>query len=145
MDSDKYNRHQTMYADPDVPLSAKWRQAVEFYRQDLADGFVRINHELMILSYTNSEIREQVHARVNRWQALLLEVAEEHFPRLGIDLPREMTINALVNFWWGMEARQFAGFGEEHGQFFETLDTVGDWLEERERKVAAGEVKPIKI
>ena len=38
----KFARQDAMYAATDESLSAKWRRAVDFYRQDLADGFVRL-------------------------------------------------------------------------------------------------------
>ncbi len=143
MDKPRFNRQRAMYDEPGVPLSAKWRQAVEFYRQDLADGFVRINHELIILGYKDERIAKRTRDRVAAWVDLLNEVAEEYFPQLGINLPPWLVVDALNKFWFGMDGFQFAGFTDDLFQVFETLDLVGDWLEERERQVERGEVKPV--
>jgi AcrR family transcriptional regulator len=136
LDSGKLARQRTMYAGADAPLSAKWRQAVAFYRQDLADGFVRINHELYASGYANPEMAAQARARLGRWRTLLEEVAVEALPLLRIDLPPTLVASAVVSFWIGMEVQHLDGTTEEEGNFFAVLDFIGDWLEERERAVA---------
>jgi AcrR family transcriptional regulator len=139
LEPNKYSRQWQMYAEPDLPLSAKWRAAVHFYRDDLADGWIRITQELYALAHTDPEIAETLRAIQRRWVALLSEVAGDALPRLGIEVPPALVVNALVSFWDGTSARILIGETEENGRFFATLDAIGDWLEERERLVAAGE------
>jgi AcrR family transcriptional regulator len=131
-DRTKLARQREMYADPALSLSQKWRQAVSFYREDLADGYVRMLQELVAVGYGNPAIAEQVRERMNGWRRLLEEVAAQHLPGLGIALPPRLVANAVVDFWLGMEALHLCGTGEDEGAFFETLDFVGDWLEARE-------------
>jgi len=132
IDTGKLARQRDLYDDPAPPLSAKWRQAVAFYRQDLADGYVRTLHELYALGYANPEIAARIQGRLNNWRALLEEVARRYLPDLGITLPPELMASAVTSFWLGMEMQHLAGASEEEGRFFATLNAIGDWLEARE-------------
>ena len=136
LDAGKYARQRTMYAEPGVPLSAKWRAAVAFYRQDLADNFVRVNTELHVLGFTNPEVAERARARLDRWRQLLEDVAAEHLPALGIDTPPELVANVVVSVWLGMDLQLLSGVREDEGRFFAMLEYVGDWLEDRECQIA---------
>jgi AcrR family transcriptional regulator len=137
LDTGKLARQRAMYADPTAPLSAQWRQAVAFYRQDLADGYVRTLHELYALGYTNPEIAARIQGRLNNWRALLEEVARRALPALGITLPPELVASAAASFWLGMEIQHLAGASEDEGHFFAVLDAIGNWLEGREAEVRA--------
>ncbi len=134
LESGKYSRQWDMYHDSDAPLSRKWRQAVEFYRQDIADGYVRISQELYAIGYSDPAVAQRMTARVERWQALLEEVARDYLPALGIRLPPEHVASAVASFWLGMNLRVTDGESEEDGHFFAILDFIGDWIEERERQ-----------
>ncbi len=136
LDREKVARQRQMYEDPDTPLSCKWRTAVAFYRDDLADGYARVMQELYTQGYADPAVGERVRARMNGWRALLREVAQRYLPGLGIDLPPERIASVVVTFWLGMEVQHLAGAGEEDGEFFAILDFVGDWLEAREREAA---------
>jgi AcrR family transcriptional regulator len=138
LDAVKLDRQRAMYAEQHLPLSAKWRRAVEFYRQDLSDGFIRINHELYMLGYADPAMAEQARARLGRWRALLEEIAAEALPALGIDLPPALVASAVVSFWTGMEVQHLDGTPEAEGHLFAILDFVGDWLELREQLLATG-------
>lgn len=136
LDRDKVARQRRMYADPDTPLSCKWRQAVAYYRDDLADGYVRVMQELYTQGYADPAVAERVRARMHGWRALLQEVAERYLPDLGIGTPPAQVASVVVSFWLGMEVQHLAGSGEEDGAFFAILDSIGDWLEARELAVA---------
>lgn len=133
-DRTKLNRQRRMYGDSGLSLSQKWRQAVEFYREDLADGYVRMLQELVTLGYGNPAIAAQVRERMNAWRTLLEDVCEQHLPGLDIALPPRLAANAVVDFWLGMETLHLSGTSEADGAFFETLEFIGDWLEARERR-----------
>jgi AcrR family transcriptional regulator len=136
LEREKFARQDAMYTAVDEPLSVKWRRAVDFYRQDLADGFVRLQHELNVQGYHDPVIAERARERIATWSALLREVAEHYFPQLGIDLPLELVVSALFSFWYGMEAQHLIGMTEQDGHFFEILGRVGDWLEAHEVRSA---------
>lgn len=134
LDRGKYARQSTMYHEPYVPLSQKWRQAVEFYRQDLADGFVRVNRELQHIATTDPAIAESIVARQQRWVALLEEVAESYLPPLNIQVSPAYVASVITSFWQGMDTRLLLGYWTEEDRIFEVLDFIGDWLEARERE-----------
>ncbi len=138
LESGKYGRQWSMYHEADVPLSRKWRQAVNFYRDDLDDGFVRMTQELFALGSVNASVADRNRDHLNRWRSLLMEVAKAYFPDLGITVSPELIASAIVSFWIGISAQILAGAAEQDGHFFEVLDFVGDWLEERERRMASG-------
>lgn len=133
LERQRYERQTEMYGNPDEPLSAKWRRAVEFYRQDLADGFVRVNHELLIQGFANPELAARARERILTWNELLTEVADRYLPELGLNLPRSLVIPAFAAFWYGMEEQHLIGISEDNAPFFEILQRFGDWLEEREQ------------
>ena len=136
LDKEKLSRQRRMYAEPDSPLSGKWRQAVTFYRQDLADGYVRVMQELYTQGYADPAVAERVRARMNGWRSLLREVAVRYLPELGIGTPPDQVASVVVSFWLGMEVQHLAGSGEDDGAFFAILDSIGDWLEAREQEAA---------
>lgn len=137
LERDKYARQSAMYEDPATSLSAKWRQAVAYYRQDLADGYVRMIHEQYALGHISPEIAALVQGKIASWQALIEEAVRRYLPALGITASPEMVASAVASFWLGMEVQHLAGASEQTGHYFAILDAVGDWLEAREAEVAA--------
>jgi len=138
LDDERVARQRTMYAVPADRLSTKWRNAVEFYRSDLAAGYVRVLQELTAYGYSNARVRRRVRERMRVWRSLLETVAAEGLPPLGLDLPPAYVASAVVSFWLGMESQHLLGATESEGHFFAMLDRVGDLLEARERSRAGG-------
>lgn len=137
LEREKYARQRAMYENRDTPLSTKWRQAIAYYRQDLADGYVRIVHEQYALGQTAPEIGAQVQEKMTAWQSLIEEAARRYLPALGVTVPPEIVASTVVSFWLGMEVQHLAGASEQEGHFFAILDAIGDWLEACEAKAAA--------
>jgi AcrR family transcriptional regulator len=133
LETEKFARQWAMYAEPGVPLSQKWRQAVQFFRDDLDDGFVPIQHEMQIAARRNPEVARFLEDMTGRWESLLVKVAAEMLPPLQIHLPPEDVVASLINFWMGMRHRVVDGGPEEEEQSFRFLNYIGDWLEDRER------------
>jgi AcrR family transcriptional regulator len=134
LDAERVARQRALYADSARTLSAKWRRAVEFYRVDLAEGYVRILQELTAHAYSNERVRARLQVHTRTWRGVLVEAARTHLPALGIDLDPDMAANAVGTFWLGMETQHLTGTTEEEGNFFATLDRVGEWIEQRERR-----------
>lgn len=133
LDRRKVERQRGMYTEREATLSAKWREAVAFYRRDLADGYVRILQELTALGYSDPVIAAKVRERRAEWRALIRDVVAEHASDLGIAAPPNFIADAIVSFWFGMETEHLAGFTEDDVPFFQMLDFVGDWIAEREQ------------
>lgn len=134
LERQRFERQSGMYEEPGEPLSVKWRRAIDFYRQDLADGFVRIHHELLVQGFSDPQLGERARERIRNWNAMLTEVAEEHESVLGLKLPPGVLITAFAAFWYGMEQQHLIGMTEEETPFFELLDAIGNWIEEQERQ-----------
>jgi len=132
LEQQRFERQAGMLADPDESLSAKWQRAVDFYRQDLDEGFVRIHHELLIQGIANPALAERTKSRIRAWNRLLAEVAEQHEQGLGMDMPLPMLVSAFAAFWYGMEQQHLIGLTEEEAPYFEILQQIGDWIESRE-------------
>lgn len=134
LESERFARQQALYAEDDEPLSAKWRRAVGYYRQDLEDGFVRVHHELQARGYADEELAARGRRRVVSWAELLADVCRRYLPPLDVDLPPDQLAFAFSAFWYGMEQLHLTGVTEDEAPFFAMLDAFGDWLEERERR-----------
>lgn len=132
LEREAYERQQAMYSNPTEPLSDQWRRAVEFYRQDLEHGFVRIHHELLARGYANPELAERARQRIIAWYELLHQVAMQHLTKMGITLPPHAVAAMLAAFWYGMEQQHLIGIREQEVPYFEILETIGDWIAHHE-------------
>lgn len=140
LERQRFARQTALYADESEPFSAKWRQAVDFYRSDLVDGFVRVHHELLAQGFADDELAERARQRINNWTALLAEAAERYLPELGIDAPASRLAPAISAFWYGMEQQHLIGVSEQEAPFFALLDMIGDWLETLEARADGNRV-----
>lgn len=134
LDADRVARQRALYANPAQTLSEKWRRAVEFYRADLADGYVRVLQELTAHAYSNERVRARLQEHTRVWRGVVVDAAVAHLPALGTDLDPVMVGNAVGTFWLGMETQHLTGITEQEGMFFATLDRIGKWIEQRERR-----------
>jgi AcrR family transcriptional regulator len=126
MNSELLERQHRMYGLEEMSLSEKWRQALDFYREDLASGYVRILLELCAHGYSNPEVAKAARATIAGWRNLLTGVAAEAIQRLGIkDVRPEVVSAMLVSFWYGMELQHLLEVPEEDGHLWETLDAIG--------------------
>ena len=139
LERERFERQAGMYDDPDESLSTKWRRAVEFYQNDLEEGFVRIHHELLVQGFSNPALAERAKERIQTWNELLKEVAEEHLPDLGLNVSTTVLVPAFTAFWYGMEQQHLIGMDEADAPFFEILQQFGDWLEYQEKQRAGND------
>jgi AcrR family transcriptional regulator len=75
MDAELLARQRAMYDRPDTTLAEKWRQAVDFYHQDLDSGYIRALMELTAYGYSNPEMASRVRQLISRWRDLIAQVA----------------------------------------------------------------------
>ncbi len=138
LERDRRQRQLALYADDGRTLSEKWRRAVEYYKQDLAEGFVRVHHELQAQGYGDDRLAEPARRRATSWFELLAEAAERYLPPLGVQAAPRDVVMALGAFWYGMEQHHLIGVPEADLPYFDLLERIGDWLEEREAERARG-------
>lgn len=122
-------RQARMYGAP-ASASDKWRQACDYYEQDLESGFVRLLMELMGASFNDAELRREFMPRLMAWHGLVGDAVREVMARTGLELP--VSANAItawiVCFWTGMEACMTLGITEGQGHHREALDAMATLL-----------------
>src|SRR5512133_2608055 len=128
-------RQARMY-DADAPASEKWRQACDFYEEDLASGFVRLLMELMGASFHDEALRREFVPRALAWHKLIESGVEDFIESSGLDLPvSARAITAWIGwFWTGMEASMALGIPEEQGHQKEALEAVATLLRQAEAR-----------
>jgi AcrR family transcriptional regulator len=130
---------QTRMYRADAPLSAKWKQACDFYEEDLASGFVRLLMELMGASFHDEQLRREFTPRLLAWKQLVQDATEQFVAEAGLDLPvSARAIAAWVTwFWFGMEASMTLGIPESQGNQREALAAITALIERAELAAAA--------
>ena len=140
---DLLDRQREMYARYDLSLAQKWRQAIVFYRQDLASGYVRSLMELAGQGFANPRLGSAVRELMRGWRDLLTAVAAEALPRFGIkDIAPAAVASAVVTYWYGMELQHMLEVPEEEGGLWQTAETLGRLIERLElggRHIQPGE------
>lgn len=128
-------RQTRMYGDT-ASAGEKWRQACDFYEEDLASGFVRLLMELMGASFSDEALRQEFLPRLLAWHQLIEDAVAEFIETSGLELPvSSRAISAWIRwFWTGMEASMTLGITEEQGHQREALEAVAVLL----RSVDAG-------
>jgi AcrR family transcriptional regulator len=130
-------RQARMYA-AEAPASDKWRQACEFYEEDLASGYVKLLLELMGASFHDLGLRREFIPRLLGWQKLIEEAVDGFVAEHRLDLPVSgRAVAAWITwFWMGMESSMALGIGEEQGHQREALAAMATLL----KRVEAGAV-----
>lgn len=126
-------RQAGMYAAP-TPASQKWRQAREFYEEDLNSGFVKLLMELMAASFHDEVLRAEFTPRLLAWQKLIEGAVDEFLAGSGLKLPVSgRAISAWITwFWIGMEASMALGIPEKQGHQHEALEALALLLRQAE-------------
>ena len=129
MNAELLDRQRGMYAREDMTLAEKWQLAVDFYRVDLASGYVRTLLELTAHGYSNPIVAAQVRSLFNGWRRLLTEVAASALKELEIDEVSAADVVAVIAaYWWGMEVQHLLGTPEEEGHLWATTEKIGRLL-----------------
>ena len=135
LNAELLDRQRRLYVRPDTSLAEKWAQAVDYYRQDLNSGFVRILLELAAHGYANAAMAEHVRAAMRGWQDLIHHAVADTLQRYGIAAigADEMT-SMVVSFWYGTELRHLLGVPEAEGHLWRTLETLGALIHRLEQR-----------
>jgi AcrR family transcriptional regulator len=138
-------RQSRMYAAPGG-FAEKWRRAREFYKSDLASGFVRLQAELWAASLSNAGLREKFIPRIQAWKMIVSEAVLDALATLrgdGMKLPRpfgaEVIATWISQFWIGMEFADLLGEKKELAANRAALDAVEALLEQIDARVRKAE------
>ena len=126
-------RQSGMYAQPST-ASQKWRQACDFYQEDLDSGFVKLLMELMAGSFHDEALRREFTPRLLAWQKLVEGGVDEFIAKNKLKLPvPARAISAWITwFWTGMEASMALGIPEHEGHQHEALEAMALLLRQLE-------------
>jgi len=123
-------RQRALYADPDVPFLAKWRQAMRYMVGDDVE-YEKIWLELQALAWNHPELAEPV-TRVNEeWRAVLTEAFTEPHKRYGIEMPLDALVSLVMTFNEGIILERAQGITTGHRELLAWID---GWLEELDGK-----------
>jgi AcrR family transcriptional regulator len=127
-------RQHRLYRSPGS-FARKWAAAREFYRDDLASGFVRMQAELWGASLANPQLRDKFLPRILAWKQVVLEGVTEALAVLkgcGVKLPfsAEVIATWISEFWLGMEFADLLGAPEDKLSHRAALDAMHKLLEE---------------
>lgn len=129
-------RQHRMYREPGG-FAEKWAAAREFYKGDLASGFVRVQAELWAASLSNAGLREKFLPRVIAWKQVVREGVDEALAVLkacGVRLPAPFTADVIATwiseFWLGMEFADLLGAPEDKMPHRAALDGMQKLLED---------------
>ena len=136
-------RQARMY-DDSASASEKWRQACDFYEEDLRSGFVKLLMELMGASFHDEELRREFTPRMLAWHRLVEAAVADFLGESGLKLPvSPRAISAWIGwFWMGMEASMALDIPEEQGHQREALQAVATLLRHAERPHASRKASP---
>lgn len=107
-------RQEMMYGQ-EMPLWKRWEQACDFLEDDLESGYVRVLQEMTAAGWSDEEVAAAVREDLQRWFALLEDVAGEAAARmggLGPFTPAEVSVLAGAPFL-GIETLMLLGFTEK--------------------------------
>jgi AcrR family transcriptional regulator len=137
------DRQARLY-DAQASASEKWRQACEFYEDDLRSGFVKLLMELMGASFHDEELRREFTPRMLAWHRLVEQGVTDFVEEAGLKLPvPSRAIAAWIGwFWMGMEASMALQVPEEQGHQREALEAFATLLRAAERGAATRKDPP---
>src|SRR5690242_14933119 len=129
-------RQHRMYRSPGG-FADKWAAARQFYKGDLASGFVRVQAELWAASFSNAGLREKFLPRILAWKQVVREGVDEALAVLkecGIRLPAPFTADVIATwiseFWLGMEMADLLGASEDKMPHRAALDAMQKLLQD---------------
>jgi AcrR family transcriptional regulator len=140
-------RQSRMYSAPGG-FAEKWARAREFYRSDLASGFVRVQAELWAASLSDPVLKEKFIPRIRAWKKIVADGVGEALARLeadGVKLPPPFSAQVIATwisqFWIGMEFADLLGEKREQAANRAALDAVETLLEGIDARVRKAEAR----
>ena len=119
-------RQRAMYG-AEGPFLEKWREAWRYHEEDLAAGYPKLWFELQAMAWNEPRLRERLVAVNAEWRAVLAEAFERARGELGVELPPQDALVALVMmFAQGAQLERLLGIDQGHAELLAWIDT---WME----------------
>lgn len=127
-------RQNSLFNDANLTLSEKWDTACDYLDDDMASGYVRVLHELMVAGWSNPDIGRIARDGIMGWSTLLGDLARKaedtHGP-FGPFTPED--IAALVgSAFIGAEALLLLGVEDQGVPIRRALRRFGEMIRLRE-------------
>ena len=120
-------RQRAMYA-ADIPFIEKWRAAMGFLDEDLANGYQKVWYELQALAWNRPDLRERLVRVHQKWYATLIEAFTPALVEYGLDLnafPVEAIVTLVGTFNEGIILERLSGITGGHAALLAMIDR---WL-----------------
>ena len=118
-------RQREMYGG-DAPFIEKWREAWRYHEDDLEAGYPRVWFELQAMAWSEPRMRERLFTINQEWRAVLAEAFERARGEVGMELPPNGALVALVMMIaQGAQLERMLGIDQGHAQLLAWID---DWL-----------------
>lgn len=136
-------RQRHMFESPGG-FGEKWAKSLEFYKDDLASGFVRVQMELWAACLSNQELRNEFLPRVLAWFRIVTEAVKAAVVHYDVELPfsSEALAGWICSFWVGVEFAGLVGIPEDEGHFevaFAAMQQLLDGLDGKSSRDAPSE------
>jgi len=142
------SRQAAMYAAP-ATSGRKWADAVRFYDDDLASGFVRMQIELLTASLSHPALRAKLTPRLMAWRELIERAVREAFAAFearGGRLPPYITAEVLGtwigHFWIGLELIDLIDSPGERARGRRALQAMGQLIDSLDAPAGRRATKP---
>ena len=120
-------RQRAMYA-ADAPFLEKWRAAMSYLDDDLANGYQKIWFELQALGWNHPELRERLARIHSQWRGALTQAFTEALADYHLDterFPLDAIVALVVTFNEGIILERLGGVTEGQAELLAMIDR---WL-----------------
>ena len=137
-------RSRSMYQSPAGGFAEKWARARQFYEEDIASGFVRVQMELWAASLSNLALRQEFLPRFMKWREIIRGATTDALAHYQLDLPASADAIAcwVADFWVGMEFEMLLGIGEDDAHHQDAMDAMQRLLQMLDTQAAARGATP---
>jgi len=127
-------RQKAMW-DDGRPLSAQWRTACDYLREDIRSGYVRTLWEIWAAGLADEDLAKRWRDTQRGWRELIIQRLERWQAEHRVQLPmRTRALAALIgNLFEGAETEILAGVEPTEAPHLEALDAIADLIERAER------------
>ena len=126
-------RQREMYSSR-ASFREKWRQAADFFEDDLASGYPKLLAELSALAWNVPGCRPGMQRLIEAWTDVLTAAVTDAVDAHGLDVD-DRVVRGVVGLIRTSQAAMFmerlVGVDVGHKEIWELGERVFDWLEER--------------